>query len=167
MNNFKNKIILGDCIEEMKKLPSNSFDIVIADPPYNIGKDFGNNFDNYSLEEYLSWSKKWIRECRRLLKDTGTMFVYGFDEILAHLSVMFPLSQQTMFANRIPRDFLKAVPDESDQIRRGVSLENLPNLRCIKRMRKGLCHVMYFLFPLWLEVLLYANVIFFVKLVEN
>lgn len=94
MNNFKNKIILGDCIEEMKKLPSNSFDIVIADPPYNIGKDFGNNFDNYSLEEYLSWSKKWIQECRRLLKDTGTMFVYGFDEILAHLSVMFPLSQQ-------------------------------------------------------------------------
>ncbi|WP_428049523.1 DNA-methyltransferase [Candidatus Avelusimicrobium caledoniensis] len=94
MQDFKNKIILGDCIEEMKKLPSSSFDIVIADPPYNIGKDFGNNFDNYSLEEYISWSKKWIRECRRLLKDTGTMFVYGFDEILAHLSVMFPIGQQ-------------------------------------------------------------------------
>lgn len=94
MQDFKNKIILGDCIEEMKKLPSNSFDIVIADPPYNIGKNFGNNFDNYSLEEYISWSKKWIQECRRLLKDTGTMFVYGFDEILAYLSVMFPLSQQ-------------------------------------------------------------------------
>lgn len=91
---FKNKIICGDCIEGMKMLPSNSFDIVIADPPYNIGKNFGNNFDNYSLEEYITWSKKWIQECRRLLKNTGTMFVYGFDEILAHLSVMFPLNQQ-------------------------------------------------------------------------
>ena len=94
LKEFKNKIILGDCIQGMKKLPSNSFDIIIADPPYNIGKNFGNNFDDYSLEEYIAWSKKWIRECRRLLKDTGTMFVYGFDEILAHLSVLFPLNQQ-------------------------------------------------------------------------
>ena len=46
---IKNKIICGDCIEGMKMLPSNSFDIVIADPPYNIGKNFGNNFDNYSF----------------------------------------------------------------------------------------------------------------------
>lgn len=94
MLNFKNKIILGDCVQEMKKLPSNFFDIVIADPPYNIGKNFGNNFDNYSLHEYISWSKEWIEECQRLLKRSGTMFVYGFDEILAHISVLFPIKQQ-------------------------------------------------------------------------
>ena len=94
LKEFKNKIILGDCIQGMKKLPSNSFDIIIADPPYNIGKNFGNNFDDYSLEEYIEWSKKWIRECRRLLKDSGTMFVYGFDEILAHLSVLNTHNQQ-------------------------------------------------------------------------
>jgi len=94
LKRFENKIILGDCIQGMKELPSNSFDIIIADPPYNIGKNFGNNFDDYSLDEYIAWSKKWIRECRRVLKDTGTMFVYGFDEILAHLSILFPFNQQ-------------------------------------------------------------------------
>lgn len=91
---FKNKIICGDCIEEMKKLEDKSFDIIIADPPYNIGKNFGNNFDSYSLEEYIVWSKKWIEEAKRVLKDTGTMFIYGFDEILAHISVLLPLNQQ-------------------------------------------------------------------------
>lgn len=91
---FKNKIYCKDCIEGMALLPNNSFDIIIADPPYNIGKNFGNNFDNRSLEEYILWSKIWIKECQRLLKKTGTLFIYGFDEILAHLSVMFPITQQ-------------------------------------------------------------------------
>ena len=92
--NFQDQTIFRVCIQEMKKLPSNFFDIVIADPPYNIGKNFGNNFDNYSLHEYISWSKEWLKECQRLLKRTGTMFVYGFDEILAHISVLFPIRQQ-------------------------------------------------------------------------
>lgn len=91
---FKNKIICGDCIEEMKRLKDKSFDIIIADPPYNIGKNFGNNFDNYSLEEYITWAQQWIKEARRVLKDTGTMYIYGFDERLAHISVLLPLQQQ-------------------------------------------------------------------------
>ncbi len=89
-----NKIILGDAVEELRKLPSSSCDIIIIDPPYNIGKDFGNNIDKRELSEYVAWSKKWINESIRVMKPTGTMFIYGFSEILAYLSVEIPINKR-------------------------------------------------------------------------
>ncbi|MBI1974999.1 MAG: transcriptional repressor LexA, partial [Parcubacteria group bacterium] len=55
-----NQIIRGDATEGLRKLPSDSIDIIIADPPYNIGKDFGNNHDKRELAEYVRWSNSWI-----------------------------------------------------------------------------------------------------------
>ncbi|MDO8592720.1 MAG: transcriptional repressor LexA [bacterium] len=89
-----NKIILGDAVKELKKLPNESCDVVIIDPPYNIGKDFGNNLDKRELNEYISWSKEWISECIRAMKPSGTMFIYGFSEILAYLSVEIPINKR-------------------------------------------------------------------------
>ncbi|MDR1361244.1 MAG: site-specific DNA-methyltransferase [Rickettsiales bacterium] len=87
----KNKIFLEDCIAGMKKLPNDCADIIIIDPPYNIGKDFGNNSDKQKHTDYIEWAKLWLLECQRLLKPTGTIFIYGFDEILAHISVLLPM----------------------------------------------------------------------------
>lgn len=89
-----NRIILGDALEELKKLPSGSCDVVVVDPPYNIGKDFGNNIDRRELGEYVAWCKEWIGECIRVMKPSGTMFVYGFSEILAHLSVEININKR-------------------------------------------------------------------------
>ena len=89
-----NKIILGDAVKELRKLPSDSCDVIIIDPPYNIGKDFGNNSDKRELDEYVEWSKSWINEAIRIMKPTGTMFIYGFSEILAHLSVVIPINKR-------------------------------------------------------------------------
>lgn len=80
-----NKIHLIDVLYGLKKIEDNSAQIIIADPPYNIGKDFGNNKDNLELNDYLKWSDKWINECIRILKPDGTIFIYGFSEILAHV----------------------------------------------------------------------------------
>ena len=77
--NFKSKIIRGDVVNLLKKIPKNiKFDIIIADPPYNIGKNFGNNKDNMSLKEYISWSKKWISGCLKVLSKEGLIYIYGF-----------------------------------------------------------------------------------------
>lgn len=89
-----NKIILNDAVEELKKLPNESCDVIIIDPPYNIGKDFGNDSDKRELKEYVDWSKIWINECVRVMKPTGTMFIYGFSEILAYLSVEIPIKKR-------------------------------------------------------------------------
>ena len=71
----------------MKMIPDNSVQIVIADPPYNIGKDFGNNSDRQDPEEYLVWTDSWISECLRILKPNGTIYIYGFSETLSYIRV--------------------------------------------------------------------------------
>ena len=50
----KIEIINGDAILEMKKITSNSIDLIIADPPYNLGKDYGNNSDSKDFKDYIS-----------------------------------------------------------------------------------------------------------------
>ena len=80
---LRQDVVLGDTIKILPTLASDSAQIIIADPPYNIGKDFGNNSDKQPMDEYLSWCEKWIKECLRVLKPNGTMFIYGFSESLA------------------------------------------------------------------------------------
>ena len=82
-----NKIHNIDAIDGLKCLADDSADCIILDPPYNIGKDFGNNKTKQDIRQYVSWSKQWIEQSKRVLKPSGTMFIYGFSEILAHLSV--------------------------------------------------------------------------------
>ena len=86
---FQN-IINGDSIKILPTLESNSAQIIIADPPYNIGKDFGNNSDKQPINEYLLWCDKWIEECLRILKTNGTMFIFGFSENLALILSRIP-----------------------------------------------------------------------------
>ena len=88
----KNCIIEGDFLKIAPTLEPKSFQIIIADPPYNIGKDFGNDSDKQSEEQYLSWCEAWINECLKLLKDNGTMFIYGFSETLALILSKLPKS---------------------------------------------------------------------------
>lgn len=79
------KIYYEDCITGMKKIKNDSVDIIICDPPYNIGKDFGNNSDKQDMESYLIWCDEWIAECLRILKPTGTLYIYGLSETLAFI----------------------------------------------------------------------------------
>ena len=89
---FRQDVIHGDTIQILPTLKSESAQIVIADPPYNIGKDFGNSSDRQPMNEYLEWCDKWISECLRILKPNGTMFIYGFSEILALILSRIPFN---------------------------------------------------------------------------
>ncbi len=74
-----NRIYQGDCLSLFKKIEDNSVDMVLADPPYGIKKDFGNG-DNWSLDkndEWFRWMKLWLNESKRVLKPNGSLFVYG------------------------------------------------------------------------------------------
>jgi DNA modification methylase len=81
-----NKIYLGDCIELLKKLDNESVDLIIADPPYNLGKDFGNGSDKWEkVEDWVEWSKEWIKECHRVLKPNGSIFIYGIHKYICFI----------------------------------------------------------------------------------
>lgn len=91
---LRQEIHQGDCMTIMPSLATESAQIILADPPYNIGKDFGNDSDKQSMDDYLAWTDKWIAECLRILKPNGTMFIYGFSEILALILARIPHSIQ-------------------------------------------------------------------------
>jgi site-specific DNA-methyltransferase (adenine-specific) len=70
-------IIWGDTLDALSsKIPDSSVDLIFADPPYNIGKDFNGRKDKWISEEvYLQWCYKWIDLCLRKLKDKGSFYL--------------------------------------------------------------------------------------------
>lgn len=83
-----NKIYHSDCINLMSEIEDETIDLIIADPPYNLKKNFGNSSDIWeSIEDWVEWSKKWISESKRILKPTGSIFIYGIHHYLCYLQV--------------------------------------------------------------------------------
>lgn len=81
-------LILGNSLQVLKKISSNSIDLIFADPPYGIGKDFGNDTDIFnSSNDYFIWAKEWIDECMRVLKDDGTMYFMSSTQNMPKLDV--------------------------------------------------------------------------------
>ena len=70
-----NKVINGNCIEEMSKLPENSVDLLVTSPPYNVGIDYDTHDDRTSMEDYWEFTKNWLTEGFRVLKTDGRIAV--------------------------------------------------------------------------------------------
>lgn len=70
-------IIWGDSVEALTtEIPERSVDLVFADPPYNIGKNFNGRKDRWPSDEaYLSWCYQWLELCIAKLKPTGSLYV--------------------------------------------------------------------------------------------
>jgi site-specific DNA-methyltransferase (adenine-specific) len=84
--NEMNKIYLEDCISFLKQMKPESIDLIIADPPYNLNKNFGNHSDQWeSVNSWLEWSKKWINGCIDVLKPTGSIFIYGIHHYICYV----------------------------------------------------------------------------------
>jgi len=71
MENFVNKIINGDCIEVMKTMPESTVDLIVTSPPYGVGIEYDTHNDDVDFEEYKVFSKEWLTEAYRVLKDDG------------------------------------------------------------------------------------------------
>ena len=86
-----NRVIVGDCLEELAKLPAASVDLVFADPPYNLQLErdllrpnntkvdgVDDDWDKFSsFADYDRFSRAWLAECRRVLKPDGAIWVIG------------------------------------------------------------------------------------------
>jgi len=71
-----NRIYNEDCLEGMKRVPDGSVDLVLTDPPYNIGKAKWDKIPNY-----IEWCGKWLIECQRVLKDNGSFYWWHNDMV--------------------------------------------------------------------------------------
>ena len=75
----------GDAIELLRKTKSNSVDLIVADPPYNLGKDYGNNHDLKGFDDYIEFTRLWTSEAKRVLSENGTMYVFMGVRFISYL----------------------------------------------------------------------------------
>ena len=69
------KIITGDCIEVMKTLPEGEIDLLVSSPPYNVGINYDAHIDTLDMDVYWEWTKEWLSEAYRILKDDGRVAI--------------------------------------------------------------------------------------------
>lgn len=88
---YLNQILQGDCVEVMRQLPDKCVDVIFADPPYNLQlsqelyrpnqtkvEGVFDDWDKFeSLQTYDAFTKAWLTECKRVLKENGTIWVIG------------------------------------------------------------------------------------------
>ena len=75
IENYINKVITGDCIEVMKEMPEGWVDLIVTSPPYNCNIPYDTHLDNLKMEDYWDWTKDWLTESYRLLKDDGRVAI--------------------------------------------------------------------------------------------
>ena len=85
-----NKNYLGNSdvlLEEMVK-GGMEFDLILTDPPYNLNKDFGNNSDSLSKDDFLAINKERINNCKDLLSKHGSLIWFGIHKYIGFMQVM-------------------------------------------------------------------------------
>ena len=97
---MKNVILRGDCLKVLPTLPRESVDLVVADPPYNIGVDYGNGKKADRRDDYWGWCERWIGWCYRALKPTGSLWIISGQEHGAEIDIAIQRAGMTM-RNRI------------------------------------------------------------------
>jgi site-specific DNA-methyltransferase (adenine-specific) len=83
------EIVQGDCIAELAKVERGIVRLAFADPPYNLGVDYGKHQnDNMPREEYLEWCFRWIRATTDVLTDDGSLWLLSSHEHVAIFELM-------------------------------------------------------------------------------
>jgi site-specific DNA-methyltransferase (adenine-specific) len=70
--NTRHHVVVGDCLRVLAQLPDESVQLIICDPPYNIRMAEWDRHDTY-----LEWAAEWLKEAERVLKDSGSMVIFG------------------------------------------------------------------------------------------
>ncbi|MDI6788760.1 MAG: site-specific DNA-methyltransferase [Planctomycetota bacterium] len=106
MNKILNTVFNEDCLKGLDRIPNNSVDLVVTDPPYCLGKDYGNNSDKLNPKEYLDWSKKWIDAVIPKIKDAGSLYVFltwqYSPEIFSYIKTKLIMINEIIWDRRVP-----------------------------------------------------------------
>ncbi len=96
-----NTIYHGDAFEVLiSSIEDSSIDLIFVDPPYNIGKKFGNFLDKWdTVEEYVKWAYNWIDQCIRVLKPSGSLYVMTSTQAMPFFDIY--INQRMTILSRI------------------------------------------------------------------
>ncbi len=95
-----------DVLSGIARVADASVDLVVADPPYGLGKDYGNDSDRKAGEEYLAWSRRWIDAVLPKLKASGSLYVFltwqYSPEVFSHLKTRLIMVNEIIWDRRVP-----------------------------------------------------------------
>ncbi|MBI3878630.1 MAG: site-specific DNA-methyltransferase [Verrucomicrobia bacterium] len=106
LDKMLNRVLNEDALPGIGKLPDGSLDLVVTDPPYCLGKDYGNDSDKLDPEAYLEWSKLWIDAVIPKLKTTGSLYVFltwrYSPEIFCYLKKRLIMLNEIIWDRKVP-----------------------------------------------------------------
>jgi site-specific DNA-methyltransferase (adenine-specific) len=100
------QILNIDAIDGIKQIPNNSLDLVVADPPYGLGKDYGNDSDKKPQKQFLEWTYQWLDLIIPKIKDTGSLYIFATwrfsPEIFVHLKKKMIMLNEIIWDRKVP-----------------------------------------------------------------
>ncbi len=95
-----------DMLDGMSRLADGSVDLIIADPPYGLGKDYGNDSDKLDAVAYLAWSEAWLAAVLPKLKPNGSLYLFltwqYSPEIFSHLKTRMRMVNEIVWDRKVP-----------------------------------------------------------------
>ncbi len=102
----KNIIYNEDMLKGIDKIDDNSIDLIVADPPYGLGKDYGNNSDKLKYKEHLEWNYRWIDAVIPKLKTSGSFYIFltwqYSPEIFSYIKTKMEMLNEIIWDRRVP-----------------------------------------------------------------
>lgn len=106
LENLKDKITTGDCLQVLSRIETDSVDVCFADPPFNLNKKYKDYGDKKSVDAYLEWCREWLTEIVRVTKPTGSIFIHNIPKWLTHFAAI--LNETAYFRHWIAWDAMSA-----------------------------------------------------------
>jgi site-specific DNA-methyltransferase (adenine-specific) len=101
-----NKVFNEDVLAGIEKIENSSIDLILTDPPYCLGKDYGNDSDKKTSKEYLEWTYRWIDAVLPKLKQSGSLYIFlswqYSPEIFSHLKKKLRMINEIIWDRRVP-----------------------------------------------------------------
>ncbi|MBK4733790.1 DNA-methyltransferase [Noviherbaspirillum pedocola] len=120
LDDWRNRVFCEDALSGLARLPEASIDLIIADPPYGLGKDYGNDSDKLEARAYLEWTERWIDAALPKLKASGSLYIFLTWRYSPEVFVM--LKQRMTMLNEIIWD--RRVPSMGGSTRRYSSVHD-------------------------------------------
>ena len=106
MKDWLNRVFCEDALTGLARIPDGSVDLILTDPPYNLGKDYGNASDQQSVEAYLAWTEQWIAAVLPKLKANGSLYIFltwrFAPEIFVMLKKRMTMMNEIIWDRRVP-----------------------------------------------------------------
>ncbi|UMR31703.1 site-specific DNA-methyltransferase [Massilia sp. MB5] len=106
MSGWLNQLYCEDALAGLARIPDGAIDLILTDPPYNLGKDYGNASDQQSVEDYLRWTEQWIDAALPKLKPNGSLYIFltwrFSPEIFVMLKKRMTMMNEIIWDRRVP-----------------------------------------------------------------